>query len=128
MERIGYLLEQKKLKPLLWNSVGDNIFPPNKTTIDSLIEITKRVQAAIFIFNADDKIWHHNSLKESKTVRDNVLFEYGLFCGALGQSKVCFVCKGNPTLASDLAGITYLDGSAGEITTKRKSDDWINAM
>ena len=29
-----------------------------------------------FIFNADDKIQHHNSLKESKTVRDKVLFEY----------------------------------------------------
>ena len=64
------------MKPLLWNSAGDNIFSPNKTTIDSLIEITKRVQAAIFIFNADDKIWHHNSLKESKTVRDKALFEY----------------------------------------------------
>ena len=128
MEDIGYQLEQLGNKAVLWNSAGDNIFPPNDNTIDSLIAITKRVQAAVFIFNADDKVWHHNSLKESKSVRDNVLFEYGLFCGALGKSRVCFVCKNKPTLASDLSGLTYIDGNSGEITVKRKLKDWIDAM
>lgn len=128
MEDIGYQLEQLGNKALLWNSAGENIFPPNENTIDSLISITKRVQAAVFIFNADDKVWHHNSLKESKTVRDNVLFEYGLFCGALAKSRVCFVCKNKPTLASDLSGLTYIDGNSGEITVKRKLKDWIKAM
>lgn len=128
MRDIGYKLEQLKKKPLLWNEAGAGIFPPNKNTIDSLIDITKRVQAAVFIFNADDTIWHHNSLKENKTVRDNVLFEYGLFCGALGKSKVCFVCKGNPSLASDLNGVTYIDGNEGSITIGKKLEDWLNAM
>lgn len=128
MEGIGYKLEQLGNKALLWNSAGENIFPPNDNTIDSLLAITKRVQAAVFIFNADDKVWHHNSLKESKTVRDNVLFEYGLFCGALGKSRVCFVCKNNPKLASDLSGITYIDGNEGDITIKYKLQDWLKAM
>ncbi len=128
MEDIGYKLEQLGNRVLLWNSAGENIFPPNENTIDSLLAITKRVQAAVFIFNADDVVWHHNSLKESKSVRDNVLFEYGLFCGALGKSRVCFVCKNNPSLASDLSGITYIDGNSGALTVKRKLQDWINAM
>ena len=128
MENIGYQLEQLGHKVLLWNSAGENIFVPNSSTLDSLIAITKRVQAAVFIFNADDTVWHHSSLKTSKKVRDNVLFEYGLFCGALGKKNVCFVCKNNPDLASDLSGITYIDGSAGEITLKKKLQDWVNGM
>lgn len=128
MMEIGYKLEQLGNRPLPWNASGRGIFPPNSNTIDSLIEITKKVDASVFIFNEDDKIWHHNALKLNKTVRDNVLFEYGLFCGALGKSKVCFVCKGSPTLASDLDGITYIDGNAGEITIQKKLQDWLNAM
>ena len=128
MKDIGYLLEQLGKTPLLWSDAGKGIFVPNENTIDSLINVTKRVKAAVFIFSADDKVWHHNSLKEGTTVRDNVLFEYGLFCGALGKSKVCFVCKGNPQLASDLDGITYIDGDKGELTVEKKLKDWLNAM
>lgn len=128
MVKIGYQLEQLGKTALPWNIAGKGIFPPNQNTIDSLIDITKRVQAAVFIFNADDMIWHHNSLKESKKVRDNVLFEYGLFCGALGKEKVCFVCKGNPSLASDLNGVTYINGDEKDITIRMKLQDWLNAM
>ena len=128
MQNIGYYLEQLQHKPLPWNKAGAGIFTPNENTIDSLIKITKRVQAAVFIFNADDTVWHHNSLKKNKTVRDNVLFEYGLFCGALGKSQVCFICKGNPSLASDLDGITYIDGDEGQFTISKKLQDWFDAM
>lgn len=128
MEDIGYQLEQLGNKALLWNAAGEKIFPANENTIDNLIAITKRVEAAVFIFNADDKVWHHNSLKQSKSVRDNVLFEYGLFCGALGKSRVCFVCKKRPDLASDLLGITYIDGDEGDLTVKRKLRDWLESI
>ncbi len=128
MEDIGYKLEQLGKKPILWNDAGKGIFAPNENTIDSLIRISKTVDAAVFIFSAEDKVWHHKSLKESTKVRDNVLFEYGLFCGALGKEKVCFVCKGGPDLASDLNGITYIDGGMGDITIKKKLEDWLSAM
>lgn len=128
MENIGYHLEQLGNTVLAWNMAGVNIFPPNTSTLDCLIDITKKVDAAVFIFSADDKVWHHNTLKECQKVRDNVLFEYGLFCGALGKTKVCFVCKNSPDLASDLSGITYIDGNSGDITIKRKLKDWIGAM
>ena len=88
---------------------------------DSLIEITKRVDAAVFIFNADDKMWNDiSALESTDKVRDNVLFEYGLFMGELGKNKVCFICKGNPKVASDLKGITYINGDIGEYKVKSK--------
>lgn len=97
MEEIGAKIEELEAKPLLWNATGKGIFIPGTNTIDSLIAISKRVQAAVFIFNADDKIWNDKSaLESSDTVRDNVLFEYGLFMGALSKENVCFVCKGKP--------------------------------
>lgn len=128
MLSIGYILEQLGQQPLPWNVKGKGIFPANSNTIDSLIEISKRVQAAVFIFNETDKVWHHNALKSCKKVRDNVLFEYGLFCGALDKSRVCFVCKGNPALASDLEGVTYIDGNVGDITIRNQLKDWLCAM
>ena len=129
MEEIAVQLEELKTKPLLWNATGKGIFIPGVNTIDSLIAIAERVDAAVFVFNADDKTWNDKSTLESTdTVRDNVLFEYGLFMGKLGKSKVCFICKGNPKVASDLKGITYINGDDGDYKVKSKIKDWINAM
>lgn len=129
MDEIAVKMEELGVTPLLWNAVGKNIFIPGTNTIDALIDITKRVQAAVFIFNADDKRWNERSALEiSDVVRDNVLFEYGLFTGALGKERVCFVCKGKPQIASDLKGITYIDGEVGEAQVKLKLRDWINAI
>lgn len=129
MDEIAVQLEELGAKTLPWYSSGKGIFVPGDNTIDALIKITERVQAAIFIFNADDKIWNDKSaLDISDTVRDNVLFEYGLFAGALGKKKVCFVCKGKPRLATDLQGITYVDGDKGELTVKSKLKDWLSEI
>lgn len=129
MDQIALKLEELKTIPLPWNVVGKGIFIPGMNTIDALINITKRVQAAVFIFNADDKKWNKKSSMEIlDSVRDNVLFEYGLFVGALNKENVCFVCKGKPQLASDLKGITYIDGDEGEYNVKMKLKDWINSI
>lgn len=127
MDEIAAKLEEMQVKPLLWNASGKNIFVPGTNTIDSLIEITKRVQAAIFIFNADDKTWNGKStIEPTSSVRDNVLFEYGLFMGALGKENICFICKGNPKVATDLKGITHIDADKGEAQVKLKLRDWLN--
>lgn len=130
MENIGYTLEQlgRNIKVLTWNQKGEGLFAPGMNTIDSLIKITRRVQAGIFIFGEDDKEWGENAMDKNATVRDNVLFEYGLFCGALGKSKVCVVRKGKPKIASDLNGVTYINGDEGELTIKRSLQDWLDEM
>ena len=129
MEDVALKLQELGCDTLMWTDTGKGIFVPGTNTIDALIEITKRVEAAIFIFNADDKTWNKNSsLEGASTVRDNVLFEYGLFTGALGKKKVCFVCKDHPEVATDLKGITYIDGNQKSLIIKNKLKDWINAM
>lgn len=129
MDEIAAKLEGLGEKPLLWNESGKGIFVPGTNTIDALIEITERVKAAAFIFNADDKIWNKKSSLESvDAVRDNVLFEYGLFVGALGKKNVCFICKGNPKIASDLKGITYINSDEGTSQVKLKLKDWLSAI
>lgn len=90
MEDIAVKLESLGHKPLLWSDVGKGIFPANSNTIDALIAITERVDAAVFIFSADDKTWNDKfAIGDKKAVRDNVLLEYGLFVGSLGKDKVC---------------------------------------
>lgn len=129
MEEVALKLEELGTTPLLWNASGKGIFVAGTNTIDALIEITKRVQAAVFIFNGDDEMWNEkSSLDTLKVVRDNVLFEYGLFAGALGKENVCFICKNNPKIASDLKGVTYINGDKGDIQLKLKLKDWVNAI
>lgn len=129
MDEIAVKLEELGVNTLPWYASGKGIFVPSDNTIDALIKITKRVQAAVFIFNEDDKVWNDKSALEiSDTVRDNVLFEYGLFTGALGKENVCFVCKGKPKLATDLRGITYIDGDLKDAIIKAKLKDWIEAI
>ena len=129
MDEIAVKLEELGVNTLPWYASGKGIFIPSDNTIDALIKITKRVQAAVFIFNADDKVWNDKSALEiSDAVRDNVLFEYGLFTGALGKENVCFVCKGKPKLATDLRGITYIDGDMKDALIKAKLKDWIEAI
>ncbi len=129
MEEIALKLQELGNDTLMWTDVGKGIFVPGSNTIDALIDITKRVQAAIFIFNADDEKWNETSSVAKKwTVRENVIFEYGLFVGELGKKRVCFVCKGYPEIATDLKGITYIDGNQRPLIIKNKLKDWINGM
>lgn len=132
MDEIALKLEKLKETPLLWNDESKGIFVPGTSTIDSLIEISERVKAAIFIFNKDDKVWFNGkdliTGDSEDAVRDNVLFEYGLFMGTLGKGKVCIVCKGNPHIASDLQGITYIDGDSGDTQVKLKLKSWVDRV
>ena len=75
----------------------------------SLRRIARQVDAAVFVFAEDDKVWFRDA--DLGQPRDNVLIEYGLFLGALGGDevdRVIFVRVGSPKTASDVAGITYI--------------------
>lgn len=127
MDEIAVSVATLNCTTLKWNSPSDGIFIPGNMTLDSLINTANEVDGAIFIFNADDKVWYHNDVAES-TVRDNVLFEYGLFMGALGKRNVAFVCKDKPKLASDLAGVTYIDANNDPSIVKMHLKHWIQNM
>ena len=105
MREIAVWIEAKKHKPRPWDTPG--VFPPGTYTFQRLIEISKSVQGAVFIFAEEDIQWYRNDA--TKVTRDNVLLEYGLFTGALGLKSAIICRAGNPKSPSDLAGITYIN-------------------
>lgn len=84
----------------------DGIFKLSKNTLESLEKTLNDMEYGIFVFSPDDISKIRDS--EKPTVRDNVLFEFGLFMGKLGREKVFFVvpekCK-DLHLPTDLLGI-----------------------
>ena len=76
-----------------------------KTLLDELIKKAEDVDYAIFIFHPSDMINSRN--KESGGVRDNVIFEAGLFMGKLGKEKV-FIAL--PEKTDDVKVLTDLGG------------------
>lgn len=98
-------LENLGHEPIPWDRPG--LFLPGEYTFLKLIEISKAVDAAIFIFAEDDQVWYRSD--SIGQPRDNVLLEYGLFASALGQNRAIICRSGNPKEPSDLRGIVVLD-------------------
>jgi len=81
-------------------------------SIDSLVEKAKSVDFAIFIFTPDDLSVIRDQSKY--VVRDNVLFELGLFIGTLEKNR-CFLVKPRDVdlhFPTDLLGLTPADYEA----------------
>jgi len=83
------------------------VFELTKSALESLCDALGQYYAAIFVFTPDDLTQIRG--KEVKKVRDNVIFELGLFLGALGRER-CFILQPRSekdiALPSDLLGIT----------------------
>jgi hypothetical protein len=83
------------------------IFELTKTSVESLIKTLDRSDFAVFVFAPNDAL----RLRQKKyaAVRDNVVFELGLFMGKLGRQRTFIVVpKGNEHLRipTDLTGVT----------------------
>src|SRR6476660_3534615 len=93
-------------------------FNPGTTTLERLLELTHEVDFAAFVFARDD--WTSTSSPTSPppesaqaSPRDNVVFEAGLFGGALGMRRTFILHASGAKLPSDLLGLTCVryDGS-----------------
>lgn len=83
------------------------IFKLSRNTLDSLIESLVEFDFAIFVFHPDDITQIRDEKVE--TVRDNLIFELGLFIGKLGKEKVFFLIPRSVEklhLPTDLLGTT----------------------
>jgi predicted nucleotide-binding protein len=125
VRQIAAWIEEAGHQPLPWDT--PDLFLPGENTNIKLLEISKSVDAAVFIFSEDDTIWYRQDALRQP--RDNVLLEYGLFCGAVGFKK-CIICRfEKPKVASDLAGLTYLNISEGSINNARvRFLHWIRSL
>jgi hypothetical protein len=97
-----------------WWSGG--AFKPMENTLEGLLAATRKYDFAIFILTPDDFIISRDM--ESFTARDNVLFEFGQFLGALGPKRTKAFAQDDPAkslkVPSDLLGVkiprfTYTD-------------------
>ncbi|HEX5483746.1 MAG TPA: TIR domain-containing protein [Terriglobia bacterium] len=106
---IAMWLESSGIEPVPWNL--PTLFLPGDNTLQKLIEISKQVDAAVFVFAEDDKVWYRADTFTQP--RDNVLLEYGLFVGALGPKRAIICRRGRPRAATDLQGTNWVDSSPG---------------
>jgi len=93
-------------------------FNPGTTTLERLLELTREVDFAAFVFAQDD--WTTNSpaaepapTPGQASPRDNVVFEAGLFGGVLGMRRTFILHASGSKLPTDLLGLTCVryDGS-----------------
>lgn len=89
--------------PTVWNQ---GIFSLTSSSLQSLIQALDQFDYAIFLFTPDDIALMRGDRKN--IVRDNVIFEMGLFLGRLGPSRCSIVSPRDAEdlhLPSDLLGI-----------------------
>jgi hypothetical protein len=94
-------------------------FNPGVTTLERLLELTREVDFAAFVFAQDD--WTTNAPADAPAApapaqaspRDNVVFEAGLFGGVLGMRRTFILHATGAKLPTDLLGLTCVryDGS-----------------
>lgn len=90
--------------PEVWDQ---SLISLSKSTLTNLINAIETFDFAIFVFGGEDTA----TIREDSSliIRDNVIFETGLFMGKLGVDHV-FIAKPqskNIHMPSDLLGITY---------------------
>lgn len=103
---VAYAIQQNlthDAEPTVWDQ---GIFDLSKTTIESLTKAVNESDFGIFVFSPDDITKMRGS--EHNSIRDNVIFEFGLFTGKLGRDRVFFVRPDTSDLhlPTDLLGIT----------------------
>jgi CAP12/Pycsar effector protein, TIR domain len=88
-------------------------FNPGTTTLERLLELAHEVDFAAFVFARDD--WTSTNVSPSPapeagqaSPRDNVVFEAGLFGGALGMRRTFILHANGAKLPTDLLGLTSI--------------------
>src|SRR5256886_4681280 len=81
-------------------------FNPGRSTLDRLVELSHEVDFAAFLFAQDDWTTTDAAQSGQASPRDNVVFEAGLFGGALGMRRTFIIHANGSKLPSDLLGLT----------------------
>jgi predicted nucleotide-binding protein with TIR-like domain len=116
---LGSSTQQEKLLQALTRGLQDiadvepwtSVFNPGVSTLDRLVELSHQVDFAAFVFAQDD--WTSKGATPDAgaaqaTPRDNVVFEAGLFGGALGIRRTYILHARGAKLPTDLNGLTAI--------------------
>lgn len=118
--RIAKAIEQnlwREVEVTVWNE--DN-FDSTHGPLETLVTLSESCDFAILVVSPLDPSRHDGF----KSVRDNVVFELGLFLGALGRDRVFVVGPHSAKdlkLPSDMAGLEPLPYELGRIDGKLQS-------
>lgn len=110
-------LVREPVVPMLWSR---GVFEASKTSIEALERAAKKADFAALVFSPDDKLFSRGA--ESAAPRDNVVFELGLFMGALGRDRT-FIVKPHGTevrIPSDLLGVTPVTYESGQASIETR--------
>ena len=123
---LGSSGKQANLLDALTNGLSDvahveawtTVFNPGVGTLERLVELTREVDFAAFIFAQDDwtSVGVPSPDASQASPRDNVVFEAGLFGGALGMRRTFILHANGAKLPTDLLGLTCVryDGATAE--------------
>lgn len=103
---VAYAIQQNLTHDAEATVWDQGVFELSLTSIESLYDILGKVDFGVFVFSPDD-ITHMRG-QNGPSVRDNVLFEFGLFVGKLSRQRVFFVIpEGEDVrIPTDMLGIT----------------------
>ena len=96
---------QRRVKINVWS---DGVFQASKTVVEDLTTMADVCDFAILVFTPDDQTQIRGNVK--LVPRDNVVYELGLFTGALGRDRSLMVVPVGIELKipTDLLGVTML--------------------
>jgi diguanylate cyclase (GGDEF)-like protein len=97
---------EHKVDPVVW---PQDVFTGTRFTIEGLMNALPEFDYAVFIFVPDDSIEIRGEVFD--TVRDNVIFEFGLFLARLGRERCFFIVpedKNNLRMPTNLWGMNPL--------------------
>jgi hypothetical protein len=85
---------------------SQGVFSLSTTPLDSITEALNSSDFGIFVFSPDDEVKMRGNT--ATTVRDNVIFELGLFVGRLGKRRCFIVMPDNVDfhIPTDLVGVS----------------------
>lgn len=94
---------QGPTEALLWNT---SVFNPSGITIEVLTSHAAYADFAVIVMGPDDKVISRR--KRQNAPRDNVIFELGLFMGALGRHRTFMIHQRglDIKIPTDLLGVT----------------------
>lgn len=105
-EAVQWSLERSNtVETTIWTQ---GIFEPSSTAFHNLNDAVNDFDYAIFCLTADDKTTYREL--DVLTARDNVIFEAGLFMGALGEKRVFLLASNDmmPKVPTDLSGVNLV--------------------
>ena len=116
---LGSSAQQEKLLQALTRGLQDiadvdawtTVFNPGVSALNRLVELTREVDFAAFVFAQDDwttKGASPEAAPGEASPRDNVVFEAGLFGGALGIRRTFILHANGAKLPTDLLGLTTI--------------------